>query len=453
MTYHAQEEDEMLPDGEGALHSKKRMQVVALIHQIRSGAEKTDNSAAIIQAVDALRLIVLPKFPDPLPTDTGGEDAMREILAQVHDNFGLVKTAVVIRTPGSEPSSIGFGACIAAMRRIRQTGSDFQDRVQPYMMACFGPEISADKIERNHRFLEEALELVQSIGCTADEAHQLVDYVFGRPVGEPSQEVGGVMVTLAALCLANNLNMHEAGETELTRIWTKVEAIRAKQAAKPKHSPLPQAATIPVPAHEEVQKPVCKSYHSRVLNGACQNCGNSYADHLTPPPAVEGDGLSISQIAFLASREMLPTPPAPAVESVRSSLPHISCEPGEGSHLVTLHWPLVGGGYALSFIPGPGDDTISFSWRESGHAYANAGIDYPMGTEAPAEIETIIRRLRSRSTRTAEVTEIFKNADVSDWDYIEAVLTNTMRHQHDAQTRFWIEGIKNLRAAIAAEEE
>jgi hypothetical protein len=36
--------------------------------------------------------------------------------------------------------------------------------------------------------------------------------------------------------------MHACGETELARIWTKVEAIRAKQAAKPKHSPLPMQA-------------------------------------------------------------------------------------------------------------------------------------------------------------------------------------------------------------------
>lgn len=115
----------------------------------------------------------------------------------------------------------------------------FQERVQPWMMACFGEMISGDREERNHRFLEEALELVQSTGCTAHEAHQLVDYVYGRDTGEPHQEVGGVMVTLAALCLANALDMHQCGETELARIWTKVEAIRAKQAAKPKHSPLP----------------------------------------------------------------------------------------------------------------------------------------------------------------------------------------------------------------------
>lgn len=48
------------------------------------------------------------------------------------------------------------------------------------------------------------------------------------------------MVTLAALCLASGPDMHEAGETELARVWTKIEAIRAKQAAKPKHSPLPE---------------------------------------------------------------------------------------------------------------------------------------------------------------------------------------------------------------------
>ena len=116
----------------------------------------------------------------------------------------------------------------------------FQSRVKPWLLECFGETIANDKQERNHRFLEEALELVQSLNCTKEEAHQLVDYVFSREIGEPYQEVGGVMVTLASLCLANDLDMHENGETELTRIWTKVEKIRAKQAAKPKHSPLPE---------------------------------------------------------------------------------------------------------------------------------------------------------------------------------------------------------------------
>lgn len=116
----------------------------------------------------------------------------------------------------------------------------FQTRVLPWLLECFGQVIASDAQERNHRFLEESLELVQACGCTQSEAHQLVDYVYGRDVGEKNQEVGGVMVTLAALCLAQQLDMHNCGEVELARIWTKVEQIRAKQAAKPKHSPLPQ---------------------------------------------------------------------------------------------------------------------------------------------------------------------------------------------------------------------
>lgn len=117
----------------------------------------------------------------------------------------------------------------------------FQARVGPWLDACFGHQIASNQDERNHRFLEEAIELVQANGCTASEAHQLVDYVFGRPAGEPAQEVGGVMVTLAALCLASGLDMHEAAEDELVRISTPemTAKIRAKQAAKPKHSPLP----------------------------------------------------------------------------------------------------------------------------------------------------------------------------------------------------------------------
>ncbi|WP_017511133.1 MULTISPECIES: hypothetical protein [Cupriavidus] len=116
----------------------------------------------------------------------------------------------------------------------------FQWRVQPWMLECFGAKIAADRAERNHRFYEEATELVQANGMTCSEAHQLVDYTFGRPPGELKQEIGGVMVTLAALCLASGADMHLAGETELARIWTIVEKIRAKQAAKPKHSPLPE---------------------------------------------------------------------------------------------------------------------------------------------------------------------------------------------------------------------
>lgn len=138
--------------------------------------------------------------------------------------------------------------------RMAEAVDAFQSRVNDWMLKCFGVEISRNKTERNHRFLEEALELVQSCDCTQSEAHELVDYVFGRPIGEPRQEVGGVMVTLAALCVAHGFDMAEAGDDELTRVWTKKEQIRAKQAAKPKNSPLPMAAPT-VLGRPEINEP------------------------------------------------------------------------------------------------------------------------------------------------------------------------------------------------------
>lgn len=143
----------------------------------------------------------------------------------------------------------------------------FQSRVRPWMLACFGELIASDAGERNHRFLEEALELVQACGATQQECHQLVEYVYGRPTGEPHQEAGGVMVTSAALCLANGLDMHETGETELARIWGRIEQIREKQASKPKNSPLPQSVH-PMPtvkAEIERLKPLVSSDVLRLI--------------------------------------------------------------------------------------------------------------------------------------------------------------------------------------------
>lgn len=109
------------------------------------------------------------------------------------------------------------------------------------MMACFGMRVASDKNIRNRRFFEEATELVQACGMRREEAHELVDYVYNRPVGEIKQEIGGTMTTLAALCLAQDADMDEAADTELSRNWGNIEKIRAKQASKPFGSALPQA--------------------------------------------------------------------------------------------------------------------------------------------------------------------------------------------------------------------
>lgn len=129
-------------------------------------------------------------------------------------------------------------------RHLQGVTLDYQCEVRDWMFRCFGPEISADELERADRFTEEALELAQTMpGFTADRAHALVDYVFGRPVGNRDQEVGGVMVTLAALCNVASIDIAFAAKTELARVWMKIDQIRAKQASKPTGSALPTAET------------------------------------------------------------------------------------------------------------------------------------------------------------------------------------------------------------------
>jgi len=121
----------------------------------------------------------------------------------------------------------------------------FMERVSPWMIQCFGAVVSDNLLERGDRILEEVLEMLQATNYPFERIAPLANYTYSRPIGEPSQEVGGVMVTLAAFCRAHKLDMHQAGETELARISQPeiMEKIRDKQAAKERDipfSPLPQ---------------------------------------------------------------------------------------------------------------------------------------------------------------------------------------------------------------------
>lgn len=119
-----------------------------------------------------------------------------------------------------------------------QTLHDLQSRVEEWMSRCFGFIIAGDVVERNYRFIEEALELVQACGMSKSDVLKLVDYVYSRPVGNQFQEVGGVFVTLSALCSANDIDLHTAASIEIDRI-NEVDVlldIREKQKNKPNRS-------------------------------------------------------------------------------------------------------------------------------------------------------------------------------------------------------------------------
>lgn len=110
----------------------------------------------------------------------------------------------------------------------------YQERVSTWMLVCFARSLAMSKKERAQRFLEEALELAQAEGLTRDDADLMVNYVYSRPVGKSPQEVGGVMVTLAALCWNAEIDLEAEAFKELERVEQPeiIEKIRKKQASK-----------------------------------------------------------------------------------------------------------------------------------------------------------------------------------------------------------------------------
>lgn len=113
------------------------------------------------------------------------------------------------------------------------SATTFQSRFQTWVITALGEEEALCRLQRNHRLLEETLELVQAAQLSRSDAHHLVDYVYDRPFGEIRQEVGGVITTLAAFCSAYAIDMMEAGEAELARVWANIDKVRDKQRQKP----------------------------------------------------------------------------------------------------------------------------------------------------------------------------------------------------------------------------
>lgn len=129
----------------------------------------------------------------------------------------------------------------AARRALEDTAAEtFQSRVRHRL-----DEVTAgdptDLDERRDRFGEEALELIQALGGTREGVLALVDYVWGRPAGEPAQEMGGALTTLAALASHAGHDMAACGEAELARTWTPevFARIRRKRAARGGRGALP----------------------------------------------------------------------------------------------------------------------------------------------------------------------------------------------------------------------
>lgn len=111
---------------------------------------------------------------------------------------------------------------------------DFQATIGLWCEDMFGEQCAKDPKERGLRLLEEALEAAQAVNVSREDAHKLVDYVFGRPTGELPQEISGVLVTVLALAEAAGISAECSLVDEISRIHEPSfrEKIRAKHNTK-----------------------------------------------------------------------------------------------------------------------------------------------------------------------------------------------------------------------------
>lgn len=141
-------------------------------------------------------------------------------------------------------------ACVRCMNTIFaqrralaiRNAEAFQMRVLFWMRRVWGhrfEEIGMNGKERQLRFLEEALETTQAGGLTREDVISVLNYTYNRPVGHLPQEVGGVYITLSALCTQAGIDMVAEGEKELERIHQPevMERIRAKHDLPPGEGP------------------------------------------------------------------------------------------------------------------------------------------------------------------------------------------------------------------------
>jgi hypothetical protein len=105
--------------------------------------------------------------------------------------------------------------------------------VRVWAEMAFGQEEARGLPQRGLRLLEKAIEAFQACGGVPEIAHELVTYMFRRPRGSLSQEVGGAAVALLALANAAGLSAEAEECREVSRVLSQpVEEFSRRNALK-----------------------------------------------------------------------------------------------------------------------------------------------------------------------------------------------------------------------------
>lgn len=110
---------------------------------------------------------------------------------------------------------------VPELRRLKEEPEERQRKVSEWCKAAFGTAQQASVAQRALRMLEEAIEAYQAANCSEEMAHNLVAYVFSRPVGLLSQEIGGLRLSILALAEAAGVSADAEEFREIKRVMAK----------------------------------------------------------------------------------------------------------------------------------------------------------------------------------------------------------------------------------------
>src|SRR5258706_5317759 len=90
-----------------------------------------------------------------------------------------------------------------------------------WAIRSFGHDHVSNLRIRSLRVAEEATELAQACKVTEEQMHQLVSIVYYRPVGNPVEEVGGVLMTTYVMCARLDRDSEDVFANELAKVLAK----------------------------------------------------------------------------------------------------------------------------------------------------------------------------------------------------------------------------------------
>lgn len=109
--------------------------------------------------------------------------------------------------------------------------AEYQEKIKIWDEETFG-------VKKDHsptvaiRVLEEVIELCQCHDIDIETMLKVIDQVYSKPVGEISQEVAGILVSLLNYSNHAGVNAEESLLKELVRIEIDKELIREKNKLK-----------------------------------------------------------------------------------------------------------------------------------------------------------------------------------------------------------------------------